>query len=46
MMSKVAAVACGMALAAGFYALMMDPKEKKAMMEKAEKLYENMVDAM
>ena len=24
-MSKVAAVACGMALAAGLYALMMDP---------------------
>lgn len=43
-MSKVAAVACGMVLAVGLYAMMMDPKDKKIMMKKAEKLYEDMVE--
>lgn len=45
-MSKVAAVVCGMALVAGVYALMMDPKERKAMMKKAEDAFENMSEQM
>lgn len=45
-MSKVAAVACGMALAVGLYALMMDPSERKAMMKKAEDAFESMSDQM
>lgn len=37
---------CGIILAVGLYTMMMTPEEKKAMMYKAEKLYDQMAEKM